>query len=128
MSAEEIHENNVVRVIRALELNEEGKSYAEQLHSLKTIKQILPAKFFGLKVDPKILNMRIDKRVDLMVKSGLLKEVKTLLEQGFCSALTASSAIGYKEIVAYYKDECSLDEAIEQIKINTHRYAKRQRT
>lgn len=88
----------------------------------------MPAKFFGLKVDPEILKNRIDKRVDKMVESGLVDEVKALLEQGFKDALTSASAIGYKEIVAYLEGRCSVDEAIEQIKIATRQYAKRQRT
>ena len=123
-----IHENNVVRVVRALEIFEEGKSYADQVENLQTIQQIIPAKIFGLKVDPDILRERIDARVDKMIEVGLIDEVKGLLEDGFRDALTSSAAIGYKEIVAYLDGNCSLDDAIGQIKNATHKYAKRQRT
>lgn len=117
-----------MRVVRALEILEEGKSYADQVETLQNLKQKYPAKFFGLKVDPEILKNRIDKRVDKMIDAGLVNEVKALLDQGFKDALTSASAIGYKEIVEYLEGRCSLDEAIEQIKTATKQYAKRQRT
>lgn len=127
-SAEVIHPNNVVRVVRALEIFEQGKSYAENLDNLQNIKQAYPAKFFGLKVEPEILRNRIDARVDKMIELGLVDEVKGLLDKGYKQALTAASAIGYKEIVAYLDGDCNLDDAIEQIKTATKQYAKRQRT
>lgn len=127
-SAELIHENNVVRVIRALEILEEGKSYADQVENLQNIEQKIPAKFFGLKVNPDILRERIDARVDKMIEAGLIDEVKALLDAGFKDALTSAAAIGYKEIVSHLDGNCSLDEAVEQIKNATHKYAKRQRT
>lgn len=127
-SAHIIHKNNSVRVIRALELLENGKSYAQQTKNLSSISQKYKAIFFGLKVDPKILEQRINYRVDKMFENGLVKEVKKLLDQGYRDALTAASAIGYKEIVAYFNNETSLEDAKEQIKISSRRYAKRQRT
>ena len=63
-----------------------------------------------------------------MVEQGLIEEVQTLLNSGFRSALTAPQAIGYKEIVSYLDGDITQDEAIEQIKTATRRYAKRQRT
>lgn len=116
------------RVIRAFELLEEGTTYATQRAKLASIPQFVPAQFLGLRVEPSILNRRIDARVDAMVKDGLLREVKYLLEQGFRDGLTAPQAIGYKEIVAAFDGETSIEEAIQRIKIATHRYAKRQRT
>lgn len=127
-SAEMIHENNVVRVIRALELLEEGKSYFELSNNIKNIKQKYPVLMFGLNVDPQILNERIDKRVDKMLDKGLIDEVRTLLNNGYRQAITSKYAIGYKEIVSYLDGEIGLDEAINKIKTSTHRYAKRQRT
>ena len=114
--------------MRALEIFEEGKSYADQVENLQNIQQKIPAGFFGLKVDPDILRDRIDARVDKMIDVGLIDEVKTLLDAGFRKALTSAAAIGYKEIVAYLDGGCTLDEAIKQIKTATHQYAKRQRT
>lgn len=127
-SAALIHPNNVRRVIRAFELLEEGKSYARVNAGLKTMAQAVPAVFLGLSVDPAVLNARIDARVDQMHADGLVEEVQSLLRAGFHDGLTAPQAIGYKEIVAALEGDCTLDEAIAQVKTATHRYAKRQRT
>lgn len=116
------------RVARAFELFAEGLSYAEQRRKLATIPQAVPACFIGLSVDPDILRQRIDERVDQMVRDGLIDEVQGLLEKGLREGITAPQAIGYKEIVSALDGEISLEEAIEQIKVATHRYAKRQRT
>ena len=123
-----IHPNNVKRVIRALEMHFEGVSYANQLTKLQTLKQAVPAIFIGLSVPREVLNERIDKRVDEMIKSGLVEEVEELLKNGFRDGITAPQAIGYKEIVQALDGLISMDEAIQQIKIATHRYAKRQRS
>lgn len=127
-SAAIIHPHNTRRIVRALELLEEGTNYATQKENLQTIPQAVPAYFLGLEVTPHLLNERIDKRVDAMLAAGLLDEVQGLLEQGFRSGITAPQAIGYKELVSYLEGEISLEEAIERIRIATHRYAKRQRT
>lgn len=127
-SAALIHPNNVRRVIRAFELLDEGTTYARVNAGLKTMAQAVPAVFLGLSVDPAVLNARIDARVDQMLADGLVEEVRSLLQAGFREGLTAPQAIGYKEVVAALEGACSLDDAIAQIKIATHRYAKRQRT
>lgn len=128
-SAALIHPNNAKRVVRALEMLEaEGVSYAKQHEGFKTMGQFVPAYFFGLAVDPVILKKRINARVDRMVESGLIDEVESLLALGFEEALTAREAIGYKEIVAALRGECTMEEGIEAIKQATRRYAKRQRT
>ena len=127
-SAALIHPNNVRRVIRAFELLDEGTTYARVNAGLKTMAQAVPAVFLGLSVDPAVLNARIDARVDQMLADGLVEEVRSLLRAGFREGLTAPQAIGYKEVVAALEGACSLDDAIAQIKIATHRYAKRQRT
>ena len=127
-SAALIHPNNVRRVIRAFELLDEGTTYARVNAGLKTMAQAVPAVFLGLSVDPAVLNARIDARVDQMLADGLVEEVRSLLRAGFREGLTAPQAIGYKEVVAALEGACSLDDAAAQIKIATHRYAKRQRT
>lgn len=127
-SAEVIHENNVVRVIRALELLEDGKNYYKQLENLSNIEQKIDAVFFGLEVDPDILRKRIEDRVDSMFEAGLVDEVKSLLKNDYRDALTAASAIGYKEVVEYLDSKIDLEQAKEQIKSATKKYAKRQRT
>ena len=127
-SAALIHPNNVRRVIRAFELLDEGTTYARVNAGLKSMAQAVPAVFLGLSVDPAVLNARIDARVDQMLADGLVEEVRSLLQAGFREGLTAPQAIGYKEVVAALEGACSLDDAVAQIKIATHRYAKRQRT
>ncbi len=127
-SATLIPAGDIRRVIRAFELLEEGKTYAEQKSKLAKIKQYVPAIQIGLQVDPDVLRKRIDKRVDTMIEEGLLSEVESLLEQGFRDGLTAPQAIGYKELVEVFDGNATLDSAIASIKFATHRYAKRQRT
>ncbi|HIW75212.1 MULTISPECIES: tRNA (adenosine(37)-N6)-dimethylallyltransferase MiaA [Gordonibacter] len=119
---------DVKRVVRAFELLEDGTTYAKQRAKLASIPQVVPAVFVGLAVEPDVLRARIDARVDAMVEAGLVDEVRGLLAQGFHEGVTAPQAIGYKEIVEAFEGKCSLEEAIERIKVATHRYAKRQRT
>ena len=131
VSAEAIHKNNVKRVIRALEI----------YHSAGVPKSELDAKSrekegeydivaIGLRYnDRETLYERINKRVDIMVESGLLAEVERLYAAGALdSSYTAAQAIGYKEFLAYLRGEMSLDGAIEELKNATRRYAKRQMT
>lgn len=127
-SARVIPENDVKRVVRAFEMLEDGTSYAEQKERLAHIPQRYPAVFIGLSVPPEVLRERIDRRVDAMVAEGLVEEVQGLLEAGFRKGITAPQAIGYKEIVEALDGRISLEEAVESIKVATHRYAKRQRT
>lgn len=127
-SAAVLHPNNVRRVIRALEMHEEGVSYAQQVKNLKCLDEVVPSLRFGLAVTPETLRKRIDMRVDTMIEQDLVSEVTTLLSKGLETALTAPQAIGYKEIVWALKGEITLDEAIDKIKVATRRYAKRQRS
>ena len=127
-SAAIIPENDVKRVVRAFELLEEGLSYADQKEKLAHIGQYKPSVFIGLAVDPDTLRQRIRNRVDEMVAQGLVEEVQTLLAGGFRQGITAPQAIGYKEIVQALDEGRGLDGALEEIKVATCRYAKRQRT
>lgn len=128
LSAEKVHPHDVKRVIRAFELLEQGESYAQQRDRLQRLPQAVDAVLVGLAVEPALLNERIEARVDAMVAAGLVEEVEGLLERGLREGITAPQAIGYKEIVAAFDGECSMDEAIAAIKQATRRYAKRQRT
>ena len=119
---------DVKRVVRAFELLDDGTSYAQQHARLSSIPQLVPACFIGLSVDPEILRRRIDDRVDAMLAQGLVEEVRGLLDAGFREGVTAPQAIGYKEIVEAIEGRSTLEEAVDQIKVATHRYAKRQRT
>jgi tRNA dimethylallyltransferase len=127
-SAALIHPNNSKRVVRAFELLAEGKTYAEQLNNLHNIEPAYDSIFIGLDAERDYLRNRIDIRVDNMREAGLVQEVENLLNAGFKEAITAPQAIGYKEIVAALDGQCSLDEAFEQIKTASKRYAKRQRS
>lgn len=127
-SAALIHPNNVRRTIRALEMHEQGISYASQIDGMKCLPEVVPSIRFGLVRNPKLLAERIERRVDLMFERGLVAEVEHLLKGGFRKALTAPQAIGYKEVVAALDGEIEMSEAVDLIKTATRRYAKRQRT
>lgn len=127
-SAALIHMNNTRRVIRAFELLDEGKSYAEVHAGLSSIPEYYNALWFGLWVNPDVLYKRIEERVDAMFELGLVSEVESLLHKGLRKSITAAQAIGYKEVVAALEGEISMNEACERIKASTRRYAKRQRT
>ena len=130
-SAEAIHENNVKRVARALEVYlVSGKSKscwdAESLLSPKEIEPLCVCLAYH---DREILYKRIERRVDEMMANGLLEETKRLLEDGvFETNSTAAGAIGYKELVPAIKGEIPLSEAVDMLKMATRRYAKRQIT
>ncbi|WP_110113022.1 tRNA (adenosine(37)-N6)-dimethylallyltransferase MiaA [Bacillus sp. CGMCC 1.16541] len=126
-SAKSIHKNNERRVIRALEVYEEtGKKFSdyikEQSHEL-----IYDVILIGLTMDRETLYQRINQRVDMMMNEGLLQEVQGLYHKGVRDTQSIQ-AIGYKELYAYLEEEVSLDEAVEQLKQNSRRYAKRQLT
>ena len=130
-SAAAIHKNNVRRVIRALEIYEttgKTKSYFDAL-SRQARNDICVSMITLDFHNRENLYSRVDKRVDEMLRCGLVREVESLYERGFLMpGTTASQAIGYKEIVSYLKGEISLFEAAELIKLSTRRYAKRQFT
>lgn len=125
-SADIIHPHNIRRVIRALEMLDEGKSYATQHKGLHKHAPWYQAQIYGIAMERERLYRRIDTRVDAMFDEGLVKEVKGLMDQGLASALTALQAIGYKEIVSALNGEITLDEARELMKKNTRHLAKRQ--
>lgn len=127
-SAVLIHPNNVRRVVRALEMLDEGTTYAEQHAGFSDRRSVYDATFIGLTMDRETLYRRIDERVDRMIESGLEREVSDLMHRGLRSALTASQAIGYKEFVAVLEGTLPRDRAIEDIKRASRRYAKRQLT
>lgn len=127
-SASVIHPNNTKRVIRALEMHEEGISYADQVQRLQVIEPVFDTVMIGLCCQRELLGARIGKRVDTMREMGLEDEVSQLLDAGFRDGLTSQHAIGYKEIVDAFDGGRSIDQAYEDIKQATRRYAKRQRT
>ncbi|MBE6469554.1 MAG: tRNA (adenosine(37)-N6)-dimethylallyltransferase MiaA [Coriobacteriaceae bacterium] len=125
-SAALIHPHNVRRTVRALEMGEEGVSYAEQAGGFSAPRARYEARWFALTMDRARLYERIDARVDAMVEAGLVDEVRHLIDAGAAPALTARQAIGYKEIIDALAGKTSLNEAIDLIKRRSRRYAKRQ--
>ena len=131
VSADEIHPNNVKRVIRALEIYKtSGRTKSELDKESKTFESKYNAIQIGLKYeDREHLYERINLRVDKMMEAGLLDETKALLEDGvFEKNATAAQAIGYKELLTYFGGTRTLENAIEDLKMATRRYAKRQMT
>ncbi len=121
-----IHPNNTRRVIRALELLDEGASYATQHKGLRKRAPHYACTMYAIAMSRDTLYTRIDARVDQMFCQGLVHEVEKLVERGLKNSKTASQAIGYKEVMAYLDGLCSLDEARALIKQRSRRYAKRQ--
>ena len=129
-SAERIHPSNRKRVIRALEIYlETGKTMTQHDAESRAKPNKYKPLWIGLDyVNRDALYDRIDRRVDIMMEQGLLQEVKDLLAQGLPESATALQAIGYKEILAHLRGECTLEEAKELVQRSSRRYAKRQRT
>lgn len=128
-SADCIHFNNVKRVIRALEYNHDtGGLISEHNEEQRQNESPYNFAYFVLNDDRNILYSRINKRVDIMIKNGLIDEVKNLLDMGYNKTLVSMQGIGYKEVVEYLEGNFTLEECIELIKKNTRHFAKRQLT
>lgn len=125
-SAELIHPHNVRRVVRALEMLDEGVSYARQHEGLRRRAPHYLTRLYAMILSRDVLYERIDARVEQMFSQGLVKELESLRAQGLAEDTTAGQAIGYKEVLAALRGDCSLDEARELIKRRTRHYAKRQ--
>ena len=128
-SAEEIHENNRKRVIRALEFYENcGKPISTHNKEQRQKTSAYNSCYFVLTDDRKKLYERIESRVDQMLSKGLVGEVRTLKERGCNASMVSMQGLGYKEILEYLDGRCSLLEAVEKIKKETRHFAKRQLT
>ena len=129
MAAEQIHANNVKRIIRALDFyHQTGQRISE--HNERERQKESPYQFvyFVLNDDRNRLYERIDRRVDQMLKDGLVKEVEALKSMGCTRDMVSMQGLGYKEILAYLEGELSLKEAIYRLKRDTRHFAKRQIT
>ncbi|MGE7949092.1 tRNA (adenosine(37)-N6)-dimethylallyltransferase MiaA [Lysinibacillus sp. NPDC093688] len=128
-TAETIHPNNTRRVIRALEMIElSGVSKASEAQNRGEV-PLYNHVILGLgqNMSREVLYDRINRRVDIMMEKGLLEEVKGLWQQHI-RGVQSIQAIGYKELYDYLDGKCSLEEAIDSLKQNSRRYAKRQLT
>lgn len=128
-SAKIIHANNIKRVARAIEFFQlTGKPISAHNKEEKLKKSPYETTFLILTMERKKLYQRIEERIDLMIERGLVKEVEQLLNKGYSSKLVSMQGLGYKEIVSYLNDECSLSFSIELLKKRTRHFAKRQIT
>ena len=128
-SAEAIHENNVKRVIRALEFYKKtGTKISEHNEAERQKESPYNFAYYVLNMDRERLYQRIDLRVDLMMKNGLLAEVEKLKEMGCTRDMVSMQGLGYKEILDALDGTISLDEAVYIIKRDTRHFAKRQLT
>jgi len=124
MSAGSIDARNVRRVIRALEVTlVSGRPMSQMQRKTPPEFDII---MLGLHCDRDLLYERIDARVDRMLANGLVDEVKRLREQGYGCDLPAMSGLGYRQVWAYLDGETNLEECVERIKFETHRFARQQ--
>jgi len=128
-AAGRIHPNDTRRLVRALEVY---RTTGKPISSFQYVSETSPPKYnlgyFGLTMEREKLYNRIEQRVDKMMAGGLIDEVKGLVEKGYGPQSTAMQALGYKEIIDYLEGLCTMEEAVELIKRNTRRFAKRQLT
>ena len=127
-TAQTLLPSNTKRIIRAFEIYETtGVTMSEQIEKSKSIPSPYKSLVIGLNYSNRQnLYNRINERVDMMLQKGLLEETKFVLSQNYCK--NAMSAIGYKELVPYLKGEVTFEQAVDKLKMETRRYAKRQLT
>ncbi len=128
-SAEQIHPNNVKKVIRALEYyHQTGQKISEHNETQRQKESPYDFIYYVLSLPREILYDRINRRVDLMRQDGLEEEVKHLEEHGCNREMVSMQGLGYKEILDAFAGTCTMDEAFEKIKLETRHFAKRQFT
>lgn len=128
-AAEKIHKNDIRRIIRAIEVFKHTKkpiSYHQQMSRKVPPKHDFIV--FGLRMDRNKLYERINKRVDKMLEKGLVDEVRNLVKLGYDKNTIAMQGLGYKEIIYFLRGLLSFEEAVNLLKRDTRRYAKRQIT
>lgn len=129
ITAQKYSENDVQRIVRALEVyHKSGITMSEQTKNFRKPSDKYNPLMYCLYLNREKLYDRINLRVDIMIEEGLIQEVEGLLNKGYTPDLTAMKAIGYREIIKYLQGEWSLDEAINKIKQFSRNYAKRQLT
>lgn len=128
-SAEDIHANNVKRVIRALEyFYQTGKKISEHNEEQRSKESPYNFAYFVLNDERSHLYERINLRVDQMITEGLVNEVRALKDKGYTKDMVSMQGLGYKEILDYLDEKDSLEHAVEIIKRDTRHFAKRQIT
>ena len=129
-SVEKLNPNDTTRVRRAYEVWLDTGIKLSDWHQKPMIKKLPEAEFFIIKICPSAdeLDERCYIRFDKMINEGAVQEVQRLLELHLPNTLPAMKALGVPELVRYLKGECSLEQAVEEAKLHTRQYAKRQRT
>lgn len=127
-AARRIHPNDLRRIVRALEVCEVTGRPITELQRKHVPARAYDARLFGLTMSREALVRRIDVRVDQMVAAGLVDEVRGLLQMGYNPETTAMQAIGYKEFAAYLAGREGLEQAVDAVKSETRKYARRQMT
>lgn len=128
-AAEEIHPNNVKRVIRAMEFyRETGTRISDHNEEQRQKQSPYNFVYFVLNMDRRKLYDRIELRIDQMLEQGLLEEVGKLQQEGCHEGMVSMQGLGYKEILAYLQGKCTLEEAVYILKRDTRHFAKRQLT
>ena len=128
-SAEKIHYNDVKRTVRAIEVfRTTGVPMSEHIRRSKMLPSPYDLFYIGLTMDRTVLYEKINQRVDRMMENGLQEEVKKLLSMGLDDSYQSMQGIGYKELIWCLQDRMPLEKAIEMIKQESRRYAKRQLT
>ena len=125
---EKIHINNRKRLIRALNVYEKHKKGISQIKAEQEHKPIYDCLIIGLTAERKKLFERINERIDKMMETGLIQEIETLLKNGVDFSDQSMQGIGYKEFKRYFEGSKSIEECVEEVKINSRHFAKRQYT
>lgn len=129
VSADNIHANNIKRVIRALEFYKQtGEKISEHNEQERAKASPYDFCYFVLNDERERLYERINLRIDQMLEEGLVEEVKALKDKGYTRDMVSMQGLGYKEILDYLNGECTLEEAIYILKRDTRHFAKRQLT
>lgn len=129
VSALKIHPNNVKRVIRALEFYRlTGRRISEHNEAERARVSPYDFRYFVLTDNRSRIYERIDRRVDQMMKDGLLEEVRALKQMGLKKGMVSMQGLGYKELLEFLDGACTLEEAVYRIKRDTRHFAKRQLT
>jgi tRNA dimethylallyltransferase len=127
-AAGRIHPNDAKRIIRGLEVHAASGTAISKLQSEGTVPAGFRVKMFGLDWPRETLYRRIDERVDAMIAAGLVREVEDLASSGYSLRNNALDSVGYREILMHLNGMIGLEEAVELVRKNTRRFAKRQMT
>ena len=127
-SADKMLPQNWKRVLRALEVFYSTGKPIWEFHEKQEREINIEFKVYGLNWKREILYENIEHRVDSMIDKGLIEEIKYILVKGYSKSVNSMNTVGYKEIISYLEGEIPLEKAVDLIKRNTRRYAKRQMT